>query len=223
MKRIIVIPAYNEQTTIARVVEEVSKYGDVIVVDDGSEDATAYEAWRAGACVVRHLVNRGQGASLMTGTRKALEYGVDVVVHFDADGQHDATDIPALSAPIEAGLVEVAFGSRFLGNVMNMPWSRLALLRVAIWLTRLSIGLAVTDAHNGLRAFSRRAASELHITYDRMAHATEIVYFVARKNLAWCEVPVSIRYTHYSLRKGQHLTDASRILFDLIVQRLFTR
>lgn len=223
MKRVIVIPAYNEAATIAVVAASARPYGDVVVVDDGSQDATAYEARRAGANVLRHLVNRGQGASLMTGTRKALALGADVIVHFDADGQHDAADIPALVAPIEAGIADAVFGSRFLGSAINMPKSRRIALKGATLITRWATGLAVSDAHNGLRALSCRVAPEFRITHDRMAHNTEIVHFVARKNLAWREVPVTVRYTPYSLRKGQHLTDASRILFDLIVQRLFTR
>src|SRR3989338_3820931 len=152
MKRVIVIPAYNEHATIAAVVLSVRPYGDVIVVDDGSHDATAFEANRAGALVVRHLVNRGQGAALHTGTCKSVTLGADVVVHFDADGQHDAADIPALAAPIVAGFADIVFGSRFLGNAVAMPRSRKALLKGATYLTRWATGLAVTDAHNGMRA-----------------------------------------------------------------------
>ena len=122
MKTVAVVPAFNEETVIANVIIKLRKKVDeVIVVDDGSRDATSDQARQAGAIVVRHVVNRGQGAAEETGTRLALRRGADVVIHFDADGQHDANDIVAMIAPIQAGRADVTLGSRFLGRAPNIP------------------------------------------------------------------------------------------------------
>src|SRR5512140_2394300 len=115
MKIAVVIPAYNEERVIAGVIKEVRNITPhVFVVDDGSSDATAAAASGAGAIVLRHALNRGQGAALRTAIEAALLAGSDMIVTFDADGQMSAADIPALTAPIEAGLCDVVLGSRFL-------------------------------------------------------------------------------------------------------------
>src|SRR3989338_9600596 len=173
MKIVAVIPAYNEAAIIEEVVRGVKPYVDAIVtVDDGSTDTTSLFASRSGAIVVRHLINRGQGAALETGMRLALSIGADIVVHFDADGQHDPRDIPAMIAPVLKGQAAVTLGSRFLGQSLKMPFSRRLILRLGILFTRFFSGLKLSDVHNGLRAFSRAAAEEIRLTHDGMAHAS---------------------------------------------------
>lgn len=221
-KRIwVVIAAYNEAGVIARVIADVRHRGfPIILVDDGSVDATAAVAERAGAIVVRHPVNLGQGAALQTGMELALQEGADVIVTFDADGQHRAADIAGLVDALMQHGVDYALGNRFLGCAVNLPPKRRLLLKVAAWFTRITTGLSVTDTHNGLRAMTRRGASAIHLRQNRMAHASEILSQIAASGLKYVELPVTIEYSAYSLAKGQKFGDALSILVDLSVRRL---
>lgn len=217
----VVIPAHNEATVIGGVIAEVKEcYSNVVVVDDGSRDATGEIARRTGVYVVRHVINRGQGAALQTGIEFALSAGADIIVTFDADGQHDVADISRLTAPIIAGACDIALGSRFLGKAINLPAIRRMLLRAGILFTRLISGAAVSDTHNGLRAFSRRAAECIKLRLDGMAHASEIIDQVIRSGLPWREIPVTIRYTDYSCAKGQSSRGAIKIAMHYLLGRV---
>jgi glycosyltransferase involved in cell wall biosynthesis len=221
MKVVVVLPAHNEGAVIARVVADLrSRYPEVVVVDDGSADGTAALALGAGAVVARHLLNRGQGAALQTGIALALARGADCIVTFDADGQHRVEDVEALLAPIRSGTAEIVLGTRFRGGETEVPQVRRLLLRAATLFTRMVSRAEVTDAHNGLRAFSRRAASGIEITLDRMAHASELIDQIRRSGLVYVEVPVTVRYTDYSRSKGQSGAGALRILVDYVLGRL---
>ncbi len=217
----VVIPAFNEAPVIREVVAALKReFGAVVVVDDGSTDGTAAEAIIAGAKVITHALNRGQGAALQTGLEFALRAGAAYVVTFDADGQHDVADVPRLLEPLRNGEADIALGSRFLGNTEGMSLQRRALLRAAILFTRLLSGVRLTDTHNGLRAFSRRAAGRIRLTQDRMAHASELIDQVSRTGLPVVEVPVHVRYTAYSRAKGQHGYHSFHIAFDYLVGRI---
>jgi glycosyltransferase involved in cell wall biosynthesis len=218
----IVIAAYDEGDVIADVVRTLvkDKY-EVVVVDDGSRDATGARARAAGATALRHAVNRGQGAALQTGLRYALQHGARILVTFDADGQHSAEDIPRLVAPIREGRVDVVLGSRFLEHAAGVPRARRALLRLAVVFTGVMSGIRLTDAHNGIRALSRRAAEQLDLQLDRMAHASEIIDQLVGTGLPLVEVAVKVRYTAYSLEKGQHAGNAARIACDYLLNKLF--
>jgi glycosyltransferase involved in cell wall biosynthesis len=215
----VVVPAYNEATVIASVIADLRRYADhIVVVDDCSADDTASAAHSAGATVLRHSINRGQGAAIQTGLEFALRRGADTIVTFDADGQHDAADLPVLLAPIRERRADIVLGSRFTGQ-SNVPQLRRWLLRGAVVFTRLTSGLRVTDAHNGLRAFSRRGAEAIHIRLDRMAHASEIMDLIHSSGLPYTEVPVRVRYTDYTRRKGQRGMHAIRVAFDYLFGR----
>ena len=217
----IVVAAYNEAESIGDVVRELcEQYAHVIVVDDGSVDETGDLALAAGATVLTHLINRGQGAALQTGITYALNQGADYVVTFDADGQHDVADIGRLLEPISQGSVHAALGSRFLVQSGKIPLGRRITLLFAVLFTRFTSRARLTDAHNGLRAFSRHAAEHIDLQLDRMAHASEIVDQVVSSGLPYVEVPVHVRYTDYSLRKGQRNTAAFRVAFDYLMARL---
>jgi len=217
----VIIAAFNEAECIADVVRDVREvYPNVVVVDDGSSDDTAERAREAGAWVLTHLINRGQGAALQTGITYALARGAQFVVTFDADGQHDVMDIAALIAPIVRGEVDVSLGSRFLREGVDMPTSRRIVLFFAVVFMRMTVRARLTDAHNGLRAFSRAAAERVDIKLDRMAHASEIVDQVVNSGVRYKEVPVHVRYTDYSLRKGQRNSAAFRVVFDYLMARL---
>lgn len=217
----VVIPAFNEAGNIEKVVSDVrALYGNVVVVDDGSIDLTGSFALKAGAIVLRHAANVGQGAALQTGLEFALKAGADIIVTFDADGQHDVNDIAAMIRALEQSSADVALGSRFLGSAPGMPWLRRLLLKAAIFHTYLTTSLVLTDTHNGLRAFTRTAAQKIKINQYRMAHASEILGIIASMGLRHVEVPVKVTYSQYSMRKGQRTGDAIKILADLLIGRI---
>jgi polyprenyl-phospho-N-acetylgalactosaminyl synthase len=217
----VVVAAYNEARTIGRVVAELASLPyRVVVVDDGSADETAEIAARAGAEVLRHPINLGQGAALQTGIDYALLRGASQVVTFDADGQHRPDDIAVLLAALSAHDADFALGSRFRGAAVDLPPLRRLMLRAATVFTRLTAGLDVTDAHNGLRAMTRRGAARIRLRQNRMAHASEILHQIAASGLRYVEVPVTIQYSRYSLAKGQRASEFVVILLDLFARRL---
>ena len=217
----VVIAAYNEAGVIARVVAEVRRRGyTVLLIDDGSADATAATAEMGGAVVIRHPVNLGQGAALQTGIEFALHEGADVIVTFDADGQHRVADIDGLIGALAEHDADFALGSRFLGGAVNLPPARRLLLKAATWFTRITSGLSLTDTHNGFRAMTRRGARGIRLRQNRMAHASEFLNQVSASRLKYIEVPVTIEYSAYSLAKGQKLGNPLSILIDLSAESL---
>lgn len=218
MKVVAVIPAYNEGKTIGLVVSEVKKYvNEVIVVNDGSTDQTALFAEEAGALVISHFLNRGQGAALETGKTAALLSGADIVVTYDADGQFVPEEILNVTKPIINNQADVVLGSRFLKS--EIPFSKKIFLGGAVFLTRMTSGLPLSDTHNGFRAFSRAAAEKIEIKQNRMAHASEILDKIAEHRLRYTEVPVTVKYFSQKVRRGQKLPDYFKILFDLFLGR----
>ncbi len=232
MHKFVLIPAYNEEKTIRKVVEDSKHYVDeVIVVDDGSLDQTSSEAKRGGALVLGHIINRGQGAALQTGfdfiKNKIAEEGLlpesdkkYVVITFDADGQFEPSEIPKFLEPINNKEVDVVLGSRFLGAALNIPKFKKMLLGLAVLLTNLLTGLKLTDTHNGFRALSAKAVDLIQITQNRMAHGSEILEKIAKYHLSYLEIPVTVKYSDYSMSKGQKINDYFKILFDLFLRKL---
>lgn len=218
----VVIPAYNEAQSIGSVIGELRpRHRNIVVVDDGSTDNTASVSLQAGAIVLRHVVNRGQGAALQTGIRYALSRGAHCIVTFDADGQHRVDDLDALTAPILRGECDFVLGSRFLNSTgLKIPFGRRITLWLAIRFTRIVNRLPITDTHNGLRAFSRRGAERIDLQLDRMAHATELLDQIRESGLRYREVAVQVRYTDYSRAKGQSARGAFRIVLHYILGRV---
>jgi glycosyltransferase involved in cell wall biosynthesis len=202
-------------------VTEVRRAGyQVVLVDDGSPDTTADIARAAGATVIEHPFNLGQGAALQTGIEYGLTQGAAFIVTFDADGQHLVSEISRLTAALVEERADFALGSRFLGHAPNLPPLRRLMLRAATLFTRLATGLQVTDTHNGLRAMTRRGAAAIRLRQNRMAHASEFLSQIGASGLHYVERPVTIEYTAYSLAKGQNMRDAVLILLDLFARRL---
>ncbi len=217
----IVIPAFNEAKTLGAVLAALdAEPFAVVVVDDGSTDATAEITRRSGAHLVTHAMNLGQGAALQTGIDYALGQGARYLVTFDADGQHKIDEIAQLLGPLLDRRCDIVLGSRFLagGGAVNIPRSRLLTLRLALTFTRLSTGLEVTDTHNGFRALTRQTAERLRITQHRMAHASQILSEIARLRLRYREAPVTVVYSEYSLAKGQGISNAINILWESITE-----
>lgn len=218
----VVVPAFNEASTIAQVVSDLlSEFRNVLVVDDGSADATAAIAAIAGATVRRHAINLGQGAALETG----LEFvrrrpGRNWVVTIDADGQHLVSDAVAMLAHARAEGLDVALASRFLGRTERMPRSRRMVLRAAVLFSRWTTKLELTDTHNGLRILGPAAVEKIRLQQPRMAYASELEGAIVPAGLRYAEVPATVIYTDYSRAKGQSNGNAINILFDLAAARL---
>ena len=216
----VVVPAYNEGRVIGDVITGLaSAFPNVVVVNDGSSDETAEVLRGLPVVVVKHQVNLGQGASLQTGITFALERGANYIVTFDADGQHRAEDALSALRLLGEGQCDVVCGSRFLGTASNVPRMRKIILKTVVGLANLTAGTKMTDAHNGLRALSRRAASCLDIHQSGMAHASEIMSQLRNHKMNIREVPVQINYTQYSLAKGQSSLNSINILVDLVIGR----
>jgi polyprenyl-phospho-N-acetylgalactosaminyl synthase len=220
----IVVPAYNEGQAITSVLDQLIMLPyNVIVVDDGSSDDTPHIASRYPVVLLRHAFNLGQGAALQTGIDFAImQRDAKFIVTFDSDGQHDIKDIENLLGPLKSGQYDITLGSRFIraGTVHNMNLQRYLLLKLAIAFTRLTTGLYLTDTHNGLRAFTLDSAKKIFITQNRMAHASELLSQIAKENLRYCEVPVTVTYTPYSLKKGQSIFNSINILLDLVMEKM---
>jgi len=220
----IILPAYNEARIIGSLIEEVrTLYPSfhVVVVDDCSRDTTADQAKRAGADVIRHSINLGQGAAVKTGITYALREGAEYLVNIDADGQHSAAEIPILLAPLFDGRADIVLGSRFLAPKSNVPPIRRIVLKAGILFTWFFSGIHLSDTHNGFRAQTRNAAQKIIINENRMAHASEILHEIVRHALRFCEVPVTVRYTQYSKQRGQRSTNALHIVRRLLWRKMF--
>lgn len=221
MRVIAVMPAYNEEKRIGASIDGVRGFvHGIVVVDDGSRDATARVARAAGARVLVHRMNRGQGAALKTGNAAALKWKADIVVHIDADGQQDPSFIPTLVAPICEGRADVVYGSRFLGvQPEGMPATRRMLLQAARRFNMFAMGipLTVTDPQSGSRAMTAEAIRRIRFHQDRMAHASELLRAVVKSDLRMIEVPVRVTYSPETLAKGQKSLDAFKIVWQLLI------
>jgi glycosyltransferase involved in cell wall biosynthesis len=220
----VVIPAYNEATSLTAVVPAVAESGyNVVLVDDGSTDETWAVARSLPVHSLRHPINLGQGAALQTGMTYALRHGAEYVVHFDADGQHPVEAIDAMLAPLARGEADVVLGSRFLERAdrANVPTRKRLLLRAATIVNGFLTGLWLTDAHNGFRTLNRRAAAAIRLREDGFAHASEILREIRAHRLSYAEHPTHICYTAYSMAKGQSMFNSLNILFDLVLGGLF--
>lgn len=221
----LVVPLFNEERVIGDVVRSVRQtYPNIVCVDDGSSDNSAARAAAAGAVVVRHPVNLGQGAALQTGIDYVLSRpGATWIVTFDADGQHQLQDVSAMLDRARREDLDVVFGSRFLDERTDAGLLKKAVLKLAVTYTNLSTSTRLTDAHNGLRVIHVRAAAQLDITQNRMAHASELVAQLGKmtiegRQIRYGEEPVHILYTEYSKSKGQSLWNAVNILAELIIR-----
>lgn len=212
---IAVVPAYNEEKNIGPVISGLFNHVDkVVVVDDGSTDNTSLLSEKADAVVLCHKINRGQGAALQTGHEFALKIGADYVVDFDADGQFDVMDIKPALAELQKSGADILFGSRFLDNRSQVPWlKRKILLPLGRLFNQMFFGINLTDAHNGFRILNQRALSQIHITQDRMAHASEIPAQAKKLGLRHVEFPVKVVYREY----GQGWGGAMKVVRDIAV------
>lgn len=218
----VVIPAYNEETSVAAVVRSCIAAGfpDIIVVDDGSSDATAEQAKKAGAKVIHHLINRGAGAATETGLELARQLGMSYVVITDADGQHDAGDVVRLVSAIESNGADIAIGSRFISKNNRIPVLRRLFNAVANLITFALTGIRTSDSQSGMKAFGPRALEKVRIRTDGFEFCTEIFQEIGYHRLRFVEVPVTVRYDEASMRKGQNFSTGLSTVVKLLLRSL---
>jgi polyprenyl-phospho-N-acetylgalactosaminyl synthase len=222
----IVVPAFNEASVIGDVIADLrSVFDHTVVVDDGSKDGTGDIALRAGAHVVPHPVNLGQGAAIQTGVEYARRQpGAQVFATFDADGQHRLKDVIAMIDRLSSEEVDLVVGTRFAEpSVSRPPLAKRILLRAAAWLSPSSRQLGLTDAHNGLRVFNKEVADGLNLTMSGMSHASEFITLAVENRWRVVEEPVEILYSDYSKSKGQPLLNGVNIMFDGLLRGRLSR
>jgi polyprenyl-phospho-N-acetylgalactosaminyl synthase len=218
----IVVPAFNEAAVIGEVVADLrSVFDNVVCVDDGSADGTGEIARRAGAHLLRHPINLGQGAAIQTGVEYARKRpGATVFATFDADGQHRIKDVAAMVDRLAAGDVDVVIGTRFgrgsegISEGAQPPLVKRIVLRTGARLSPSGRRLGLTDTNNGLRVFNKKVADGLDITMSGMSHANEFVMLIAENGWRVTEEPIEVLYTDYSKSKGQPLLNGVNIIFD---------
>jgi len=220
MKIFCVIPAFNEEKNIKIIINQVRPLVDrLVIVDDGSTDKTAGFVEAEGIILLKHIINRGQGAALRTGTEYCLNNGADAIVHFDADGQFLSQDIERITAPIKNGEAQAVFGSRFLnsGHSLEMPFlKRYFIMPLAKAVNKLFFNINLTDPQSGFRAMSAEAARKISWRQDRMAHCSEIMFEVKKNNFKVKEIPIRVIYHNF----GQSFSGGLKILKELFIAML---
>lgn len=200
----IVLPAYNEETVIQDVIREiqVAGYKNIIVVDDGSSDKTFEKAQETGVVALKHRLNRGKGAATKTGIEAAKLLDAGIIVTMDSDGQHNPEDIARLIEPIQKNHCDVTLGTR-LKNPKGMPWYKILANHIGNAITWYFYGLYVSDSQSGFRAYSRHASELINTKTDRYEYDSEVIREIYTYKLKFCEVPIEVRYTEYSMGKIQ--------------------
>lgn len=216
----IIVPAYNEEASIADVINDLKEHGyyNIIIIDDGSTDSTGKIARENNTIVLSHPINLGQGSAIQTGLEYAISLDVDIIITFDSDGQHMASDIKDLIKPVIDGKADISLGSRFLNKDSNTPWVKKIILKGGTVLLFLMYGIMLTDTHNGLRALTAEAASKMRLESRGMEHASEIIEKIKLEKIKYIEVPVKIRYTDYSIKKGQRMSNSLHILLKMLAR-----
>jgi glycosyltransferase involved in cell wall biosynthesis len=224
VKLVVTIPAYNEENTIASVIEEIPRYIlgidsiEVLVIDDGSNDNTVVEAVRCGVDkIVMHKTNGGLGVAFRDGLNLALEINADIIVNIDADGQYNASQIPTLIKPILDGEADIVLGWRDVDKLYFMPKGKKLGNKLATWVTRRLSGLSIKDAQTGFRAFSREAALKMNL-FGKYTYVQETIIQASHKDLQIAQVPIEFRAREGKSRLiqsvGAYAARAGRIIFS---------
>jgi len=219
------LPAFNEAQVIGKVLTNTKKALKkvpgfrvrLVVVDDGSQDKTSLEAKKAGAIVLRHVLNRGLGGALSTGLAYAKKHQADIMVTIDSDGQHDPNDIIKGLKPILANQADVVIGSRLLGQ-KGMPWDRILISRAGSLITFFLFRIWTSDSQSGFRVFNKKAIEKIEIKTQGMEVSSELFGEMKKHGLCFSEVPIQVIYTDYSRSKGQSNLNAVQVLLKLMLR-----
>jgi glycosyltransferase involved in cell wall biosynthesis len=221
---LIIIPAFNEEQTVGSVIESLPNklpginHIDTLVVDDGSTDKTRSIAKNKKVAVVSHIQNRGLGAALETGFEYARIKQYEYIITFDADGQHRAVYISRILKPLLEGRADVVIGSRLL-QTKGMPLVRRIINVLSNIVTYMLFNVWTTDSQSGLRGFTLETVSKIRIRSQKMEVSSEIFKEISRLRLRVLEVPIESVYTHYSLKKGQRISNAPNVFWKLLLQK----
>ena len=195
MKITIGIPAYNEEKNIASIITKLKNITDsIIVCDDGSSDMTSEISKNLGAVVISHKKNMGYGAAIRTIFQKSVELDSDILVTFDADGQHRIDDISKILQPLENNEADIVIGSRFLDNESKVPNYRKIGIKVITQVTNASLKKKLTDSQSGFRAYNKQALTQISPSEMGMGISTEILIKASNKGLRIAEIPITILY-----------------------------
>ena len=218
-----IVPCFNEVYIIRHTVEQLLQDYSVVVVDDASTDDTKQKLIGLAVHYIKHSANLGQGAAIQTGIEFALKEKAEYIVTFDADGQHEKADIEKMLKVLKKKNAGIVFGSRFMpGSATNMPGTRKIVLKIARLINYLASGMLLSDANNGLRVMTREAAEKIRITENRSSHNAQVQNLVKLNKIKYAECPVNISYSEYSRKKGIKNINSIRILYDLILYKLFS-
>jgi glycosyltransferase involved in cell wall biosynthesis len=208
MKIVIGIPAYNEEKNIASLLIKLKKISqDIIVCNDGSNDLTGKIAKELGATVIEHEKNLGYGSAIKSIFLKAHEINADILVTFDADGQHRIEDINVILEPIKNNLADIVIGSRFLNNNQEIPTYRKIGIKTITKLTNITGGTKITDSQSGFRAYNKKILDKIIPQESGMGISTEILIKAQKADFKITEVPIIILYegdtsTHNPISHG---------------------
>ena len=214
----IIMPLFNEGEVVQQVLLGLKKYfKNIIVIDDGSTDNSNNLLSLEPVTLLRHPINLGQGAAIATGFEyvKAIDDAFAVIT-FDADGQHAVEDAKLFAENILSCQEEIIFGSRFLGNEINIPFFKRYVLKLATFFTNLLTGMKLSDTHNGLKAIKKSCLNKLDLDINGYAFETQLISQISKHEIPYKELPTNIIYTDYSLNKGQSLRNGLIILEDII-------
>lgn len=217
-KIFIIIPAWNEEKNISSVLDELTKqYKNIVIIDDASADKTSEIVKKYPVILLKHIINRNQGASLQTGNDYALKNGADIIVHFDADGQFLVNEIKDLIDPVINEGYDIVFGSRFMDKESEIPWAKKNIIfPLARIVNKIMFGIKTTDPQSGFRAMTRNTAEKIQIEHDRKAHCSEILHKAFKYKLKVKEVPMTVIYNRF----GQNFSGGITILKDLIIKKI---
>ena len=195
MKIIIGLPAYNEEKNIGAIVAKLKKkYDNIVICDDGSSDMTQIIASSLGAMVIKHPTNLGYGAAIKTIFNEARKLDADILVTFDADGQHQISEIDSVLQPLFENKADIVIGSRFIGETKDLPRYRKIGIKTITGLTNVMTGSKITDSQSGFRAYTKKVLKEISPTESGMGISTEILIKASKKEMRIVEVPITISY-----------------------------
>lgn len=214
----VIVPAFNEQNVIKDIINNLLKnFSNVIVINDGSNDKTLEIINDLDIKILSHEINLGVGAAVQTG----FDYVSDIpdakaVITFDADGQHLVDDAVAMAKEILICDEGIIFGTRFPKHSKNIPKVKRIVLKLIAKITDLVTGVTLSDAHNGLKAYKVSTIKELELQFSSYSYESELITQVAKKKIEYKEMSTDIKYTSYSIKKGQKLLNGLLIIEDLL-------
>ena len=217
----VIVPVYNEEEKILLVLNDLKRYfKNILVVNDGSTDKTTDILKSSNVETLNHEINLGAGAAISSGFEAIKrKKNIEALITFDADGQHSTEDANDFAHEIISCSEDVIFGSRFIKHSKNIPRVKKIILSIVTFISNRITKIKLTDAHNGMNAFKTSCLDRILINIDGFGFATQIVNSVAKNSLSYKEMPTNIKYTDYSIKKGQRIFGGFLILEDLFKSR----